>query len=204
MAQGFLEWAASNEPTAQRLRSIATIWLVPIMDVDRVSIGAGGKDSIPRDHNRDWDDNPFYPAVAAAQARLASLHEAEKLDVFLDIHNPGDDKLLHYFYGPNHWEKLPPVSQRNHARWLELAKRTIVEPLPLKPEYETITYIATEEELNRVSANWVRNHADPHVLATTFEAACNTPHSTQEGYQTAGSQLAETLTQYLLEDPRRN
>ena len=159
------------------------------------------KDSIPRDHNRDWDDNPIYPAVSAAQSRLAELHQAGRLDFFLDIHNPGDDKLLHYFFGPNQWQVLPQRSKRNHTRWLELANRAIVDPLPLEPEYKTINYVQTEEESNRISVNWVRNHTDPHVVATTFEAASNTPHSTQEGYQAVGQQLAEALAEYLREDP---
>ena len=73
VAQGFLKWAASDDPEAQELCRLATIWLVPIMDVDRVSIGAGGKDSIPRDHNRDWDDKPFYPAIAAAQVASCQI-----------------------------------------------------------------------------------------------------------------------------------
>ena len=203
VAQGFLNWAAGDDPTAKELRRLATIWVVPIMDIDRVAVGAGGKDSIPRDHNRDWDDSPVYRAVAAAQSRLTELHQEDRLDVFLDIHNPGDDKRLHYFYGPNHWDRLPALTRRNHLRWLELAKRAIVEPLALEPEYQFITYIKTEAEANRVSANWVRNHTAPHVLSTTFEAASNTPHSTQVGYQAAGRQLAEALTQYLRENPRR-
>ena len=205
VAQGFLKWAARDHPDAKALRSMSTIWLVPIVDVDRVAIGAGGKDSIPHDHNRDWSDNPFYPAVAAAQSRLAELHAAGQLDFFLDIHNPGDDKLLHYFYGPNDWEELPQVSKRNYTLWLQLCKGAIVEPLALEPEYKFVTWWRkSKDEINRVSSNWVHAHTAPHVISTTFEAASNTPQSTQEGYQIAGSQLAQALTQYLREDPRRD
>lgn len=204
VAQGLLQWIASDDPAALELRSMATIWMVPIMDVDRVAIGAGGKDSIPRDHNRDWDETPVYREIEATQSRLAELDGDNRLDVFLDIHNPGDDKLLHYFYGPNQWEAMPAAAQRNHLRWLEAARREIVEPLSLEPEYKFINYTRSREESNRICINWVRNHCAAHVVATTFEAASNTPQSTQTGYQTVGRQLGRALTQYLRENPRRD
>ena len=89
VGRGFAEWAASDDPAAIDLRRRASIWYVPIMDVDRVAIGAGGKESTPRDHNRDWSDHPHYPAVAAAQSRILAADKAGRFDLFVDLHNPG-------------------------------------------------------------------------------------------------------------------
>ena len=197
VGRGFLEWVASDEPAAVELRKRATIWFVPIMDVDRVSLGAGGKNSVPRDHNRDWDDNPFYPAVAAAQQRLGQLYQAGQLDLYIDLHNPGASERQPYFFGPYYYDKLPAISKRNYDQWLELAKGSIVGPLKLEPKYFVTSYVKDEEELNRMSSNWVRNHTGPKMFAATLETAWNTPYSTQEGYQTVGRQLGETVAKYI-------
>ena len=203
VAQGFLEWVCSDEPAAVELRQLATIYFVPIMDVDRVTIGAGGKESVPRDHNRDWDNAPYYPAVAAAQRRLAEMYLAKQLDVFLDLHNPGANERQPYFFGPYRYDELAPLSKRNYQRWLDVSTESISGPLSLQPEYFITSYVKDDEELNRMSSNWVRNHTGPEMLAATLETAWNTPHSTQEGYQTVGRQLGEALGKYLQEDPRR-
>jgi hypothetical protein len=203
VGKGFLEWVAGDNPEAIELRRQATIRFVPIMDVDRVSEGAGGKNSVPRDHNRDWDDTPFYPAVAAAQQKLGELYQTGKLDVYIDLHNPGASDRQPYFFGPFQFEKISAISKRNYNTWLDLAKQTINGPLKLEPKYFVTSYVRDEEELNRMSSNWVRNHTGPKMFAATLETAWNTPHSTQAGYQTVGRQLGETLAKYLLKDPRR-
>ena len=203
VGRGFFKWITSDDPAAVTLRNQATIYYVPIMDVDRVTAGEGGKNSVPRDHNRDWDDNPFYPAVAAAQQHLAELYQAHQLDVFIDLHNPGAGEKQPYFFGPYYFEKLPAISQRNYNQWLELAKQSINGPLKLESKYFITSYVKDDEELNRMSSNWVRNHTGPKMLAVTLETAWNTPHSTQTGYQIVGRQLGETLAKYLQQNPRR-
>ena len=62
-----MEWLVSDDPRAETLRKAAKIYVVPIMDIDNVAIGAGGKDQKPHDHNRDWSDQPHWHSVAAAQ-----------------------------------------------------------------------------------------------------------------------------------------
>ncbi|MEO1982139.1 MAG: M14-type cytosolic carboxypeptidase, partial [Fuerstiella sp.] len=100
VGQGFVEWLASDDSAAAKLRRGATVYYVPIMDVDNVSMGAGGKDAVPRDHNRDWDDKPHYPEVAAAQKRILKLNADGRFDVFIDLHNPGGSERRPYFFGP--------------------------------------------------------------------------------------------------------
>ncbi len=203
VGRGFVEWLASDDQAAVNLRRVATVYYVPIMDVDNVALGAGGKDAVPRDHNRDWDDKPHYPEVAAAQKRILQLNADGKFDVFVDLHNPGGGERRPYFFGPINLDKLPSLQQQNHARWLAISKDAISGPLPLEPRYKFATYVRTKEERNRMSANWVRNHTADHVLSTTLETVWNTPHSTQKGYRTVGAQLGRVVSRYLETNPRR-
>lgn len=200
---GFLEWATSDDPAAGELRRVATIWFVPIMDVDSVAGGLGGKDAIPRDHNRDWTDMPRYPEVAAAQRKIVELNDAGRLDFYLDLHNPGANDRLPFFFGPHDLAALSPIEQRNYADWIAVAAGSISGPLELQPQYKIASYIKTDEERRRMSSNWVRDRAAPHVVSTTLETAWNHPASTQEGYRTVGRQLGEALAKYLALDPRR-
>lgn len=203
VGRGFAEWAAGDDPAAIQLRKTTIIHYVPIMDVDNVMLGAGGKEAVPRDHNRDWAEMPHYPEIAAAQKRLVEMDRAGELDVYLDLHNPGPSSKRPFFYGPMNLEQLPKQQQRNHARWHAFAEATIAGPLPLEPKYLFATYVKTDEERGRMSSNWVRDHTSPHVLSTTLETAWNTQHSTAEGYRTVGRQLAEAVARYLAWNPRK-
>ena len=204
VGRGFVEWLTGDDPAAVKLRRMATVYYVPIMDVDNVAMGAGGKDAVPRDHNRDWDDKPHYPEVSAAQQRILELNAKGRFDVFLDLHNPGGGERRPYFFGPINLGRLPAVQQQNHARWLAFCTAAISAPLPLEPQYKFATYVRTDEERNRMSANWVRNHTAGHVLSTTLETVWNTPHSNQQGYMKVGAQLGMALGRYLDSRPRHD
>ena len=56
---------------AETLRKRALITIIPIMDVDNVERGAGGKNQKPHDHNRDWWDMSVWPEVQAAMKQIA-------------------------------------------------------------------------------------------------------------------------------------
>lgn len=199
VGQGFLLWAVSDDEAAVELRQLATIHFIPIMDIDSTAVGAGGKDSVPRDHNRDWDDEPHYPEVAAAQKRILKMEKEGRFDVFIDLHNPGPGDRVPFFFGPIGLEKLPKIQQRNYVRFLAYANDQIDE---MRDTYRFATYVKTQEERDRVSSNWVRNHTSPHVFSATLETAWNRPAGTQSGYQAVGRQLGQTLLRYLESDPR--
>lgn len=199
VGQGFLLWAVSDDEGAVELRKQAEIHFIPIMDIDSTATGAGGKDAIPRDQNRDWDDRPHYPEVAAAQKRILELERAGRFDVYVDLHNPGPNDRTPFFFGPIEMSKLPSIQQRNHARWIAFAHVNIDH---LQEKYRLASYVKTEEERNRMSSNWVRNHTSPHVMSATLETSWNRPEGTSSGYQSVGRQLGLTLTRYLASDPR--
>jgi len=200
VGRGFVEWLGS--PEAKEFRTRCCVHFIPIMDVDNVSVGAGGKESLPQDHNRDWSDAPYHPEVAAAQKRISEIQAARGLDVFLDLHNPGPTDRAPFFFGPFGFERMTGLQRDNYQRWIDLAAAHLSGPLKVEPKYRYATYVKTEEERACMSSGWARAHGGEGTISVTLETAWNTPHSTAENYMLAGAQLARALDAYLKE-PRR-
>lgn len=194
---GLLKWFAGSDPAAVAFRRTHTLHFVPIMDVDSVEVGAGGKESNPRDHNRDWSAASRYPEVTAAQKRISELHAAGKLRAFIDLHNPGPGDKQPFYFGPFDFEQMPAHQQAMYNRFLDLSIKHINGPLPIHPKYRFATYVKTPEERSRMSGQWVREHTKGEIIAMTLETAWNTPRSDEEGYQTVGRQLAQVLAEHL-------
>lgn len=197
VGRGFVEWLGSTE--AKEFRTRCCVHFIPIMDVDNVSVGAGGKESLPQDHNRDWSDAPYHPEVAAAQKRISEIQAARGLDVFLDLHNPGPTDRAPFFFGPFGFERMTGLQRDNYQRWIDLAAAHLSGPLKVEPKYRYATYVKTEEERARMSSGWARAHGGEGTISATLETAWNTPHSTAENYMLAGAQLARALDAYLKE-----
>jgi hypothetical protein len=201
VGRGFITWYAGAEAKAMRAKTC--LYYIPIMDVDNAALGAGGKDAIPRDHNRDWGDDPIYPEVAAAQRMIRSIHQARGLDVFIDLHNPGSTDPF-FFFGPFGFEHMTGIPRRNYQRWIELAAASIVEPIKVAPQYRFATYVKTEEERGRMSSGWVRANTGPATISVTLETAWNNPLMSEEGYGKVGAGLGRALMAYLATNPRRD
>jgi len=199
VADGFLRWAAGDDPLAAQLRSDTEIYFVPIMDVDNVDRGAGGKDAAPRDHNRDWSDRPVYPEVLAAQTAIQQQIDDGRLRLFVDLHNPAPGDHEPFYFGPLDYDNLPVGVRRNYDRFLELSTQYIRGPLAIHPRYRFATYVPTAEEQSRVSRNWVGDRIGNRGISVTLETAWNTPASTIEGYRQVGRGLAITTANYLNE-----
>lgn len=200
VGRGFITWYASDE--AKPLRSTTCLHYIPIMDVDNAAIGAGGKEAIPRDHNRDWAAEPIYPEVAAAQRMIRSIHAKQGLDVFVDLHNPGADDPI-FFFGPFAFERMTGIQQRNYQRWIDLAAASITEPMKVQPKYRFATYVKTDEERGRMSSGWVRANAGDYTISVTLETGWNSPLMSAEGYGKVGAGLGRALAAYIAENPRR-
>ena len=199
VADGFLRWATGDDPLAVQLRSNTEIYFVPIMDVDNVDRGAGGKDAAPRDHNRDWADRPVYPEVRAAQTAIQKQIDDGRLRLFIDLHNPAPGDLEPFYFGPLDYDNLPVGVQKKYDRFLELSTQYIRGPLAIHPRYRFATYVPTAEEQSRVSRNWVGDRIGNRGISVTLETAWNTPASTIDGYRQVGRGLAITTANYLNE-----
>ena len=200
VGRGFIRWYASDE--AKELRAQTCLHYIPIMDVDNAAIGAGGNESIPRYHNRDWADEPIYPEVAAAQRMIRDIHAKHGLDVFIDLHNPGASDPI-FFFGPFAFERMTGLQQRNYQRWIGFAAANITEPRKVDPKYRFATYVKTDEERGRMSSGWVRANTGDFTISVTLETGWNSPLMSVEGYGKVGAGLGRALAAYLSENPRR-
>lgn len=200
VCRGFVEWLVSDDPRAQQLRDRAAISIVPIMDLDSVAIGAGGKDQQPHDHNRDWSDKPHWPAVAASMDELRRLDRARRLDLFIDLHNPGASTTRPFFYITPR-KLLTERRERNLDRLLAATRAEMTGPLPFVGETRE-SGSAYDKRWKAISKNWVTRNTHDHVVAVTLETAWNTDHSTTRGYRTVGRQLGLAIERYLRFDPR--
>jgi hypothetical protein len=204
VGDGFIRWASSDDPLAVQLRSSTDIFFVPIMDVDNVERGAGGKDSAPRDHNRDWADRPIYPEVLAAQTAIKQQIDAGRLRVYIDLHNPGPGDREPFYFGPLDYNELPSGLRKKYDRFLEFSTQYIRGPLAIHPRYRFATYVPTAEEQSRVSRNWVGDRIGQQGISLTLETAWNTPASTIDGYREVGRGLATTVAKFLNEMNRND
>lgn len=195
VARGLIEWLVSNDPAAESLRRKADIVVIPVMDIDNVELGQGGKESIPHDQNRDWGTATYYPEVRAAKDRLAALAKADQLDLFLDLHDPGYGERTVDFYIP----PLPllfPQRIANEDNFLQIVTEQLTGPIlftgKIQPDVRTY-----DENVNKSSDTWVPARCKPHMISLTMEIPWNTPGSTPSGYLKTGGQLGRSISLYL-------
>ncbi|GIW78365.1 MAG: hypothetical protein KatS3mg105_0172 [Gemmatales bacterium] len=200
VCQGFIDWLVSKDPDAVWLRDHATVIVVPIMDVDNVERGAGGKNQKPHDHNRDWSDNPVWPEVAAAISRIKKLKDGGSFDLFVDLHNPAANDRSPFFFVPA--TELMSVEQRqNLDLFLQSARKEITGPLKLASFVSKETGANYDRNWRKISCNWVVAHTG--AVAACLETSWNTKNSTMENYRTVGEQLGKAMVRYLQTQARK-
>ena len=192
VCRGFVEWLISDAPEAVRLRRSSVIVIVPIMDIDNVTIGAGGKNEVPQDHNRDWSDQPYWKAVEAAQHGILKMDAEVGFDVFVDLHNPGAGDRSPYFYVPPR-EDMTDAGRASLQQFIDTAKQEMTGMLAYQGRVleSGRTY---DKNWDKISKNWVMKKCKPHVVAVTLETSWNTPESHQIGYQHVGAGLGRTTS----------
>jgi hypothetical protein len=201
VCQGFVEWLTSDDERARILREKSQITVIPVMDVDNVAIGAGGKGQRPQDHNRDWSDQPHWPSVAAAQQRIREMDKTGSFDVFVDIHDPDAYPKDPYFYLPQQ-EVLSERGIANQDRFLQAVKTDMTGGLAFRGLAKESGSGYDPARWKRIANNWVALNCRPHVVALTLEVPWNTPHSHTDGYRTVGRQLGLAIERYLRQDSR--
>lgn len=190
VGRGFAEWLSSDDPRAVELRKVAEVVFVPIMDVDNVERGAGGKEGKPQDHNRDWSGDPHWPEVRAAQAGIRAM--GSRFRVFVDLHNPGANDKAPYFYTAPREGKPRPFEDR----FLEAARAEIAGPLALNPKTRE-SGAGYDKNWEKISKNWVTRVMGEETVAVTLETSWNTPASTTENYRRVGRELGLAIERAL-------
>ncbi len=203
VAQGFGEWLLSDDADATWLRQHAEIYLIPIMDIDNTATGNGGKDARPHDHNRDWSPQPHWNEIIAAQRKVGDLIAAERMDVFVDLHNPAPGDPTFFYILPAELLKEPMISLRD--RFIELAYQRISRIKPLIPmsNKPKVTGASYHPLWRQISANWVSINGNPHTVSLCLETIWNYENSTTTGYRSVGAGLAAAVRDYLVERPLR-
>jgi len=197
VCDGFVRWLCSEDDRAKVLRRRCRTVVVPIMDIDNVVRGAGGKNQTPQDHNRDWSDKPHWRSVAAAQRMLRDLNASARLTVFIDLHNPGPgpkDREIFFYVCPR-----GDLSQDRRTlldAFVAAAKTQMTAPLGFRGQTRE-SGPGYDKNWQRISKNWVADHLDGPLVAVTMEIGWNTPHSTQKNYRRVGRQLGLTIERYL-------
>ena len=195
VCDGLVEWLVSSDPRAKSLRQRAAVTVVPIMDIDNVAGGAGGKNQKPQDHNRDWTDRPHWRSVAAAQKLINDMAVATRFALFVDLHNPGPRDRDPFFYiCPRNL--LTPLQQTRLDAFLAVARVKITGPLTFTGRTRECG-ANYDKNWKAISKNWVHEHVGGAAVAVTLETSWNTPTSTQENYRRVGRELGLAIEQFL-------
>ncbi len=200
VCRGFVEWLVSDDPRAESLRQRTRALIVPVMDVDNVTIGAGGKEQKPQDHNRDWTEHPYFPAVAAVQAQLKQMDAAGQLELFVDLHDPAPSDVHPFFFISPRGLLLSEAGAVNVERFLQGARLEMTGPLSFQGETRE-SGPSYDSNWPQIGKNWVTKNTRPSVVAVTLEVPWNTPHSTSDGYKQVGRELGQAIERYLRKMP---
>jgi len=195
VARGFLEWLVSNDPAAESLRQKADIVVIPIVDVDSVERGQGGKQQQPHDQDEDWGPAAYFPEVRAGMEKLSALAKADRLDLFLDLHNPGAGRHSIMFYIPP-VPLLLPERVTNEDNFLNIVREQMTGPIPYVGDIGPCgtTY---DPAVDKSVDAWVAAQSRPHVVSLTLETPWNHSASTPAGYIKTGEQMGQCIDLYL-------
>ncbi|QDV26777.1 M14-type cytosolic carboxypeptidase [Aureliella helgolandensis] len=199
VAHGFAEWIISDDPPAAWLRQHADIFVIPIMDVDNTATGNGGKNALPHDHNRDWSPEPHWNETMAAQRMVTDLIAEDRMDVFLDLHNPAPGDPSFFYILPRELIDEPMIGLRD--RFIDLAYANISQIKPMIPMSRNpkVTGASYHPLWRQISANWVSMNGNADTVSLCLETIWNSPNSTATGYRAVGASLAATVHEYLFE-----
>jgi len=190
---GLAEWLAGNSESAQWVRQNAEVFFVPVMDVDHVATGDGGKECIPQDPNQDWSANPHWPEVAAVEKGVLALAKEGRMDLLLDLHNPGATATqVTLWLTPTNY--LGAQAAANQNQLFTIVSREVTEPLSVAAEPH---WDGPGPHWPTLSCPWVYEHANPQTVAITVETAWNTPVGTTTGYRAVGQRLGVAMASYL-------
>lgn len=202
VAQGFAEWIIGDDPNAAWLRQHADIFVIPIMDVDNTATGNGGKNALPHDHNRDWSPEPHWNETKAAQQMVMDLIAEDRMDVFLDLHNPAPGDPSFFYILPQELLDEPIIDLRD--RFIHLAYEKIRQIKPMIPmsSRPKVTGASYHPLWRQISANWVSMNGNADTVSLCLETTWNSPKSTTTGYRAVGASLASAVREYLAERTR--
>lgn len=192
--EGFINYLISDKRKPKRLLKNTIIYIVPMVDVDNVFVGASGRMQKPVDYNRDWSNNPYWNTVRIIQEKIIETIEGKNYRIFLDFHStyPGASNPI---FGIFNEYKEDDYGFANVKKFLSIFKHN------------------AGYSLNEIKGDMEKDYADafnngiknPMIkvsdFATTVECDWNINHNgkqlTQYELRNVGALMAETLCDYL-------
>ncbi len=195
VARGLIEWLVGPDEGARWLRQHAEVFAVPIVDADRVATGDGGKKCKPHDHNLDWSQSPLYTEVAAAQRRILALLLQGRMDLLLDLHNPGPHSLLPGIYVTSSNLVTATVARRKD-RFVAVLREQIPK-LAVIDDHPKPNNPADLKDWRVLTTSWLQDRGNPQTIGFAIETPWNTPQGTVEGHREMGRKLGRVMEKYL-------
>jgi hypothetical protein len=194
-----MEWLAGDSESARWVRQNTEVFVVPVMDVDDVATGDGGKECLPQDPNLDWSAAPHFLEVAAVEKGVQALAKEGRMDLLIDLHNPGASvKQVTLYLTPTNYIGAQAAANQNQL--FAIIRREVTEPLTVAAEP---IWDGPGPHWPNLTCPWVYYHANPQTVAVTMETAWNTPSGTTTGYKAVGERLGMAVASYLHDHPAK-
>ena len=123
-----------------------------------------------------------------------------RLDLFVDLHNPGANDLEPFFFVPPD-ELVSDLGRRNLEAFVSAARAEMTGPLAFRGRTR-VSGSKYDPKWQAISKNWVAKNCQDHVVSVTLETSWNTPDSTTAGYEQIGRELGRAVERYLRGDIR--
>lgn len=199
--EGLLSAVLADDELGKAWRERWSVVALPFTDKDGVEDGDQGKNREPHDHNRDYNEAPLYPEVAAWMKLGEGLKP--RVAFSLDMHcphirGPWNDRV--YLVGAT----LPEMAQRERA-FAATLERVRQGPLPFRV---ADGYLAAGSGWNtpgnfadgRSSGRWARETFPGAAFAGTIEIAYADAFGVEVNADSAralGRDLARAIRQHL-------
>jgi hypothetical protein len=198
--EGMLDAILEDSAAGRLWRENVEVLAVPFMDKDGVEDGDQGKNRIPHDHNRDYNDTSIYPEVRALREKVPAW-AGGKLAVALDLHCPhirgGTNEHIYFVGGedPAAWARVMEFSR--------LLEATRTGPLPYRAAgnvpFGTAWNTATNYDQGKSCGAWTRE-----LPGIRLASGIELPYANVQGVEVTadaarawGRDLARALAKYL-------
>jgi hypothetical protein len=178
--------------------SQADLMAIPFVDLDGVEEGDQGKNRKPHDHNRDYNEVPIYPEVAAI---MKIVRESKQPIGALDLHCPyargGHHNGSIYFVGQE--DKATQAAQDRISAILEAVAAGLPYEKANNVPFGTKWNVRSNYESGMSFAHWCAGQGED-TIAMTLEipyADASGTEVTPERLRTFGRSLAHALAQFL-------
>lgn len=191
-------WLLSGDPSANALLNCASITVIPIVDVDGVVEGRTGKNQVPYDHNRKWDnETDYWVEIKTIKSMLNNLARQNKVDFFLDFHGPGGNSHP-FFIVPFENDLKYEKQRKNRSKFFEILN---AKPFDAQARLsQSMTHFFFSERpwdpSTMSSSNWATMKTNEHTIALTLEVNMKTPLSTNDGYRAQAITLGKAISTY--------